>query len=115
MGKEERGKPQNDMVDMISGKNAVPAIKLARLEVSSVSVGESRLGLTQAEKQLTDIVDVGAAAMKRAEKTRRLDSYLRVLNSVWKFVNGTVQTYQPLSSRVDIEYYTPDSKTDKSV
>lgn len=103
------------MVDTISGKNTAPAIKLARLKVSSVSIGETGLGLTPAEKQLTDIVDVGAGAMKRAEKTRRLDSYLRVLNSVWKFVNGTGRTYQPLSSRVDIEYYTPDSKTDKSV
>lgn len=99
---------------MISDKKAAPAIKLARLKVSSPAAVEYSPGLTQAEKQLSDIVSISAEASKRAEKTRRLDGYLRVLNSVWKFVNGASKTYQPFYSKVDIEYYTP-GKTDKSV
>jgi hypothetical protein len=58
------------MVDSIFGKNANAPGTVARLKVSAMPPSEINLGLTASEKQLSDIVDIGAVAQKKAQSVR---------------------------------------------
>ena len=91
--------------DILAKTGIDKSITIARFKTgnSKSSTPMPNPGLTTSERQLADIVDIGSAAKERAEKTRKLDGYLRLFQSVMKFINGTSNSrvsVQPL----EIEY-----------
>lgn len=97
------------------------SMTIARMKVGAPSAPLQDTGLTGAESRLADILDIGAAVKDRAEKTRRLDGYLRFFQSVIQFVNGATSNsaLRPQISPVHIEYVKLDNpyapKMDKTI
>lgn len=109
------------MVDGVLGKKVLStAGMVARLKVGQQSLTAPSIGLNRAEKDLVDIVDIGSGQQDRVQKTRKLDSYLRLFSTALKYFNGTAgKTYTPLYSSAEIEYVKAENpylkKTDTTV
>lgn len=80
----------------------------ARLKVSQAAPAQLQVGLTTSEHQLSDILDIGAGAQKKAQDVRKLDAYLRFFSSALKFFNGFSTRYTPQFSKVEVEFVTPE-------
>jgi hypothetical protein len=98
------------MVSSIFDKGTQPPGTIARLKVSQPSVANLNTGLTGAEKQLSDIIDIGSAAQERAQKVRKLDAYLRIFNTALDYLNGRFKRYAPQFSKVEVEFIQPPKK-----
>ncbi len=95
------------MVDSILGNSTSSFPKagmVARLKVGMPVFASPDTGMTRGEKQLRDIVDIGAGSVDRAQKLRELDAHLRLFQSVLKYINGTTARYAPAYTPVEIEY-----------
>lgn len=98
------------MVDSILGKGVQPPGTIARLKVSPPSVTNLYAGMTNGEKRLADIVDVGSGVQDKVQKMRKLDAYLRVFNTALDYINGRFKRYTPQFSKVEVEYVSPPKK-----
>lgn len=82
-------------------------ITIARLKFGSTAKAAAPdIGMTKAEQQLSDIVDIGAGTKDRAQKTRKLDAFLRLFQSGLNYLNGTSspKTLQLSQQSVEVEY-----------
>ncbi len=98
------------MIDNIFGYGSKTTGMTARLKVSPPETARLQTGLTASEQQLSDIVDIGAGAQKKAQNVRKLDSYLRLFSSVLKYMNGFSPRYMPQYSKVEVEFVAPEQK-----
>lgn len=93
------------MVESIFAKSGVPAPgTIAKLKVGKPTSTQTSTSLTRAENRLADILDLSPEATKKVQSGRKVDSYLRMFNSVMQFINGSYKTNQPQISLVTIEY-----------
>lgn len=98
------------MVGSISAKGSNPPGTIARLKVSQPSAATLSTGLSASEKQLSDLVDLGAAAKEKAQKVRKLDAYLRIFNTALDYFNGRFKRTNPLFSKAEVEFIQPQKK-----
>ena len=95
------------MVDELLTRDQVQkGITIARMKVGTPSYLPQTAGLTETESRLADIVDIGSAVQERAQKTRRLDGYLRFFQSFLRYINHDPArlSVRPQISPVSIEY-----------
>ncbi|HEU4838959.1 MAG TPA: hypothetical protein VFS88_06070 [Micavibrio sp.] len=97
------------MVGIISGAGLNPRT-IASLKVSQPSAAGLQAGLTAAERQLSDIVDIGATARKNAQNVRKLDAYLRLFNRALDYFNGRFKRTNPLFTKTEVEFILPKKK-----
>lgn len=104
------------MAENLIVTNPRPGV-FARLKVGSPVAAKVTGGLSGAEKDLADIVDIGTAGRDKITQTRKLDLYLRTYNAVLKIFNGFFSRgYTPQVSTVEVEFFTPEKKpVDKEV
>lgn len=93
------------MTEQVSGPGLFPrAGMIARLKVGLPDVRTEDPGLNVAERQLTDILDIGSAAKERAQKLRVLDAHLRLAQTVQGLLNGAAPRLSLLYTPVSVEY-----------
>lgn len=93
------------MVESIFSKNTAKPGMIARLKVGGTAKAPGLPGLSAAENNLADLVQISGDAKTRALETRKLDAHLRVFSSALKFFNGFFSnSYKPTASTIDIEY-----------
>ena len=107
--------------NLLTGGTKTQSMTIARMKVGAPSIQSQAIGLTRAESRLTELVDIGSAMQDRAQKTRKLDGFLRFFQSFLRSVNGnsSVSSAMPQITPVEIEFIKLDNpyikKLDKQV
>lgn len=98
------------MVDIFTVKSQTAQGTIARLKVSSPEAARVDTGLTNAEKRLSDILDLSPEAIAKVQGGRKVSAHLDLFGSVLKFLNGFKSSHRPQFSKVEVEFFIPKKK-----